>query len=98
MVLWLRRLGILLLFAAASVLCWVFATRFRRKDEREDSPRVSLLGKVEAIRTACQKEIQGIDRRLDQAHSEVENTRAIQDEKARLQALADLANKRKDKP
>jgi hypothetical protein len=98
MMLWLRRLGFLFLFVAASILCWVFATRFRRKDEGGEPPRASLLGKAEAIRTACQKEIQGIDRRLGQARSEVENTRAIQDEKARLQALADLANKKKEGP
>lgn len=100
MVLWLRRLGFLLLFAVASILCWVFATRFRRKGEGDESaPRESLSGKAEAIRSACQREIQDIDRRLDQARSEVEATRAIQEEQARLQALADLANrKKKDEP
>lgn len=96
MTLWLRRLGYLSLFVVASFLCWAFATRFRRKDGNKEEPlRASFFQKAEAIRFACQEEIQAIDKRLDQARAEIESTRNIENEKARLQALADLANKRR---
>lgn len=93
MMTWLRRLGTWTLLVLSSVLCWALATRFWRKGEGS-TPRVPLREKAEAIRTACQQELQRISGRLDQAQNEIQRTQDIPDEKARLQALADLANRR----
>jgi hypothetical protein len=83
-----------LLLAVASVVCWVLATRSRRT-EGEEPPRAPLRRRVEEIRDSCRKELQIISNRLDLSVQEIDRTKGIQDEKARLQALADLANKRK---
>jgi sensor domain CHASE-containing protein len=86
-----------LLLAVASVVCWVLATRSRRT-EVEEPPRAPLRRRAEEIRDSCRQELQIISNRLDQSVQEIDRTKDIQDEKARLQALADLANKRKNEP
>jgi len=92
---WLRRLGFWVALALSSLFCWVLSWISQRKSEKEALPLSSLRGKAEAIRTACQAETQAISSRLNQFSERINSTGQIPDEKARLQALADIANERK---